>query len=657
MASAAHEITPAESSASPAPESVVVRFAGDSGDGMQLTGGQFTLSTALAGNDLATFPDFPAEIRAPQGTLFGVSAFQINFGSTAIETAGDQPDVLVAMNPAALKVNLDALKPGGLIIADQGEFTDRNLAKAKYDADPLTDGSLGKWQLMALNISQLTLDAVKPFGLGNKEALRCKNMWTLGLALWMFDRDRQPLIDWLKAKFAKAPTLAEANIAALNAGHAFGETAELSGPMKQHAIPAAPVEAGLYRTVTGAEAVSLGLVAGAQLAGIPMFFGGYPITPASAILHQLARMKEYGVTTFQAEDEIAAIASAIGASYAGQLGVTSSSGPGIALKTEAIGLAIMTELPLVIVNSQRGGPSTGLPTKTEQSDLYQAVYGRNGDAPMPVISARSAADCFEVAIEAVRIATEYMTPVMLLTDGYIANAAEPWKVPDISSFEPFPVRFLEDAPAEGFRPYARDNKGARPWVKPGTPGLLHRIGGIEKAQGTGNIDYSPANHQAMTDARRDKVANVRVPDQEVALGETSGKLAVVGWGSTFGPIHQAVRRARARGLDVSHIHIRHIWPMPANLAVLLRGFEHILVPEMNTGQLKTVLRDQFLVDARPLNKVSGQPFRIAEIEAAIEAALGGRVGGELHADRDQLPEPQSGHDDGSLHGRRSPQSA
>ena len=657
MASAAHEITPAEASANPAPESVVVRFAGDSGDGMQLTGGQFTLSTALAGNDLATFPDFPAEIRAPQGTLFGVSAFQINFGSTAIETAGDQPDVLVAMNPAALKVNLDALKPGGLIIADEGEFTDRNLAKAKYDANPLADGSLGKWQVMALNISQLTLDAVKPFGLGNKEALRCKNMWTLGLALWMFDRDRQPLVDWLKSKFAKAPTLAEANIAALNAGHAFGETAELSGPMKQHAIPAAPVEPGLYRTVTGAEAISLGLIAGAQLAGIPMFFGGYPITPASAILHQLSRLKEYGVTTFQAEDEIAAIASAIGASYAGQLGVTSSSGPGIALKTEAIGLAIMTELPLVIVNSQRGGPSTGLPTKTEQSDLYQAVYGRNGDAPMPVIAARSAADCFEVAIEAVRIATEYMTPVMLLTDGYIANAAEPWKVPDISRFEPFPVRFLEETPADGFRPYARDNKGARPWVKPGTPGLLHRIGGIEKAAGTGNIDYSPANHQAMTDARRDKVANVRVPDQEVELGNSSGKLAVVGWGSTFGPIHQAVRRARARGLDVSHIHIRHIWPMPANLAVLLRGFEHILVPEMNTGQLKTVLRDQFLVDARPLNKVSGQPFRIAEIEAAIERALGGQVGGELRADRDQLPEPQSGHDDGSLREHRSPQSA
>ncbi|OJV29342.1 2-oxoacid:acceptor oxidoreductase subunit alpha [Sphingomonas sp. 67-36] len=622
MATAAHQVTPEEASAHPPAESVVVRFAGDSGDGMQLTGGQFTLSTALAGNDLATFPDFPAEIRAPQGTLFGVSAFQINFGSTEIDTAGDEPDVLVAMNPAALKTNLASLKQGGLIIADEGEFNDRNLAKAKYDANPLEDDSLARWQLMKLNISQLTLDAVKPFGLGNKEALRCKNMWTLGLALWMFDRDRAPLIDWLKAKFAKAPTLAEANIAALNAGHAYGETAELAGPMKQHHVPAAPAEPGLYRTITGAESISLGLVAGAQLAELPMFFGGYPITPASAILHHLSRLKEFGVTTFQAEDEIAAIASAIGASYAGQLGVTSSSGPGVALKGEAIGLAIMTELPLVIVNSQRGGPSTGLPTKTEQSDLYQAVYGRNGDAPMPVIAARSAADCFEVAIEAVRIATQYMTPVMLLTDGYIANAAEPWKVPDTSALEPFPVTFLDEAPAGGFLPYARDEKGARPWVKPGTPGLLHRIGGIEKAAGTGNIDYSPSNHQLMTNARRDKVAGIRVPDQTVEVGETSGKLAVVGWGSTFGPIHQAVRRARRKGLDVSHIHLRHIWPLPANLGPLLKSYERILVPEMNTGQLKTVLRDQFLVDARPLNKVSGQPFRIAEIEAAIEQALG-----------------------------------
>jgi 2-oxoglutarate ferredoxin oxidoreductase subunit alpha len=621
MATAVTEITTQESLANPPSQSVVVRFAGDSGDGMQLTGGQFTLSTALAGNDLATFPDFPAEIRAPQGTLFGVSAFQINFGSDEIDTAGDAPDVLVAMNPAALKTNVSALKPGGLIIADVGEFNERNLAKAKYDANPLEDGSLAKWQLVPINISQLTLEAVKPFGLGNKEALRCKNMWTLGLALWMFDRDRKPLVDWLNAKFSKKPELAEANIAALNAGHAYGETVEIGGQLRQSYVAPAPVSPGLYRTMTGAEAVAYGLVAGAQLAGLKMFFGGYPITPASSILHYLSGLKEYGVTTFQAEDEIAAIAAAIGAAYAGSLGVTSSSGPGIALKTEAIGLAIMTELPLVIINSQRGGPSTGLPTKTEQSDLYQAVYGRNGDAPLPVIAARSPGDAFECAIEACRIATQYMTPVMLLTDGYIANAAEPWKVPDVADYEPFPVSFLDHVPEGGFRPYARDNHLARPWVKPGTPGLMHRIGGIEKAQGTGNIDYSPANHQAMTDTRRDKVLGVVVPDQDVQLGEAGDALAIVGWGSTYGPIHQAVRRARARGLKVAHVHIRHIWPTPANLGDLLHGFGKVIVPEMNTGQLKTLLRDQFLVDAQPLNKVSGQPFTIAEIEAAIAEHL------------------------------------
>ncbi|MBA4163581.1 MAG: 2-oxoglutarate ferredoxin oxidoreductase subunit alpha [Erythrobacter sp.] len=605
------------------PDAVVVRFAGDSGDGMQLTGGQFTLSTALAGNDLATFPDFPAEIRAPQGTLFGVSAFQINFGSTEIDTAGDAPDVLVAMNPAALKTNVEALKPGGLIIADTGEFSKRNLEKAKYDTNPIDDGSLAKWQVLAFDISAQTIEAVKPFGLGTKDALRCKNMWTLGLALWMFDRPREPIHQWLRAKFRSKPELADANIAALDAGHAYGETAELAGPLRQTHLPPVPSEPGLYRTITGAEAVSLGLVAGAQLADLPMFFGGYPITPASAILHHLARLKEYHVTTFQAEDEIAAICAAIGASYAGQLGVTSSSGPGIALKGEAMGLAIMTELPLVIVNSQRGGPSTGLPTKTEQSDLYQAVYGRNGDAPMPVIAARSPSDAFECAIEACRIAVQYMTPVMLLTDGYIANAAEPWKVPDPASYAPFPVQFLAARnDGENLLPYKRDNKGARPWIRPGTPGLMHRIGGIEKALGTGNLDYSPANHQAMTDARQNKVLGVAVPDQEVCLGEAGGKLAVVGWGSTYGPIHQAVRRARAKGMDVSHIHVRHIWPLPANLGDLLRGFDRVLVPEMNTGQFKTVLRDQYLVDAQPLNKVSGQPFTIAELEAAIEGALG-----------------------------------
>ncbi len=607
------------------PEAVVVRFAGDSGDGMQLTGGQFTLSSALAGNDFATFPDFPAEIRAPQGTLFGVSAFQINFGSTEIDTAGDAPDVLVAMNPAALKTNVTVLKPGGLIIADSGEFTKRNLEKAKYEANPLEDGSLAKWNLLAFDISALTLESVKPFGLGNKEALRCKNMWTLGLALWMFDRDRAPLVDWLNNKFRKNPVLAEANIAALNAGHAYGETAEIGGQLhKTHLDPVA-TPAGLYRTVTGAEAVALGLVVGTQLTGLKMFFGGYPITPASSILHYLAGLKEYGVTTFQAEDEIAAIASAIGASYAGHLGVTSSSGPGIALKGEAMGLAVMTELPLVIVNSQRGGPSTGLPTKTEQSDLYQAVYGRNGDTPMPVIAARSPSDAFECAIEACRIAVQYMTPVILLTDGYIANAAEPWKVPDVAQYKPFPVEFLQEpnGPDGTLLPYARDEKGARPWIKPGTPGLMHRIGGIEKNPGTGNLDYSPAAHQAMTDARHAKVDGVArsIPAQDVCLGNTKGKLAVVGWGSTFGPIHQAVRRARAKGLDVSHVHVRHIWPLPENLGDLLRGYDKVLVPEMNTGQFKTVLRDQYLVDARPLNKTSGQPFTIAEIEAAIEGML------------------------------------
>ncbi len=642
MATQAAE-TPAQS-----PEAVVVRFAGDSGDGMQLTGGQFTLSTALAGNDLATFPDFPAEIRAPQGTLFGVSAFQINFGSREINTAGDAPDVLVAMNPAALKVNLAALKPGGLIIIDTGEFTKRNLDKAKYDVSPLEDDSLAKWDVLAFDISALTIEAVKPFGLGNKDALRSKNMWTLGLALWMFDRDRAPIEDWLKSKFKSKPEIADANIAALNAGHAYGETAELSGPMKQMSVAPVASEPGLYRTITGAESISLGLVAGAQLADLPMFFGGYPITPASAILHHLARLKEFGVTTFQAEDEIAAICASIGASYAGQLGVTSSSGPGIALKTEAMGLAIMTELPLVIVNSQRGGPSTGLPTKTEQSDLYQAIYGRNGDAPMPVISACSPGDAFECAIEACRIATQYMTPVMLLTDGYIANAAEPWKVPDPETFEPFPAKFLEasNANEEGgeLLPYKRDAKGARPWIKPGTPDLMHRIGGIEKAVDTGHIDYAPDNHQEMTDARINKVLGVDVPDQEIAEGEAGGKLVLVGWGSTYGPIRRAVGNARAKGLDVSHIHVRHIWPLPKNLGDLLKSYEHVLVPEMNTGQFKTVLRDQFLVDATPLTKTSGQPFAIAELEEAIGKYFDNipdNEGGQVRVNDDQLPSPET----------------
>ena len=609
----------------PALDSVVVRFAGDSGDGMQLTGGRFTLSTALAGNDLATFPDFPAEIRAPQGTTFGVSAFQINFGSASIETAGDAPDVLMAMNPAALKVNLADLRAGGLIIADTGAFDQRNLTKAGYAANPLEDGSLAPYQVVGLDISRLTLEAVKPFGLGNREALRCKNMWSLGLVLWMFDRSREPVIQWLKSRFGGQSQLLDANIAALNAGHAHGETAELGPALSQCRVPPAAMAPGLYRTVTGAEALALGLVAGSQLAGLPMFFGSYPITPASPILHHLARLKEYDVTTFQAEDEIAAICSAIGASYAGNLGVTSSSGPGLALKTEALGLAIVSELPLVVVNSQRSGPSTGMPTKTEQSDLYQAVYGRNGDSPLVVLAARSPSDCFEVAIEAVRLAVEFMTPVILLSDGYIANAAEPWRLPDPDALKPFAVEFYNRAPTEGrINPFQRDPQTLkRVWIKPGTPGLTHRIGGIEKSFGTGDISYEPDNHQKMTDTRKAKIDGIAdfIAEQPVSLGGAGGKLAVVGWGSTYGAIHQAVGRSRAVGKDVSHVHLRHLWPLPRNLGALLRGYERILVPEMNTGQLKTVLRDQYLVDAKPFNKVSGQPFRIAEIEAAIDQAL------------------------------------
>ncbi|MGP0060361.1 MAG: 2-oxoacid:acceptor oxidoreductase subunit alpha [Beijerinckiaceae bacterium] len=607
-------------------DSVVVRFAGDSGDGMQLTGSHFTLSTALAGNALATFPDFPAEIRAPLGTTFGVSAFQINFGSTSIETAGDAPDVLMAMNPAALKVNLADLRPGGLIIADAGAFDERNLEKAGYAVSPLEDASLAPYQLLAFDISRLTLEAVKPFKLSNREALRCKNMWALGLALWMFDRDRAPVIEWLRTKFgAKSEVLVDANIAALDAGHGYGETAEIGRPLNQVRIAPAAMAPGLYRTITGGEAIALGLVAGSQLASLPMFLGSYPITPASPILHHLARLKEYDVSTFQAEDEIAAICAAIGASYAGQLGVTSSSGPGIALKGEALGLAIISELPLVVVNCQRGGPSTGLPTKTEQSDLYQAIFGRNGDAPLVVIASRSPSDCFEVAIEAVRLAVQFMTPVILLTDGYIANAAEPWRLPDLTALQSFGVDFYDRASTEGrINPYERDPETLkRVWIKPGTTGLTHRIGGIEKGFTTGDISYEPANHQKMTDTRKAKIDGIAdfIPEQEVSLGAPGGKLAVVGWGSTFGAIQQAVRRARVRGADVSHIHLRYLWPLPRNLGDLLRSYERIIVPEMNTGQLKTVLRDQYLVDAKPINKVSGQPFRIAEIEAAIDQAL------------------------------------
>ncbi len=605
-------------------ESAVVRFAGDSGDGMQLTGSQFTLATALAGNDLATFPDFPAEIRAPVGTTYGVSAFQINFGGRTIRTAGDALDVLVAMNPAALKVNRADVKPGALVIVDSGAFTAKNFAKAHYQANPLEDGSLDAYRVMEVDMSAATEKAVEGHGLSKKEALRCKNMWALGLVYWMFGRDRQPTVDWLESKFAAKPEIANANIAALNAGHAYGETAELPTGVRTYSVPAAKLPAGLYRNVTGTEALAWGLVAGCKLARLPMTFCSYPITPASQLLHSLAGLKSFNVTTFQAEDEIAAACAAIGASYAGSLGVTSSSGPGIALKTEALGLAISVELPLVVVNSQRGGPSTGLPTKTEQSDLFQAVWGRNGDAPLAVLAARSPQDCFEVAIEAVRLATRYMTPVMLLTDGYLANASEPWRIPSLSDYEAFPVSFHEEP--EGFQPFARDAETlARVWAKPGTPGLMHRIGGIEKDYDSGNISYDPANHQRMTDVRADKIAGIArdIPEQGIEQGEAGGRLAVVGWGSTYGPISRAVANLRAEGADVSHVHLRHIWPLPANLEALLGGFDKLLVPEMNHGQLVKLLRAETLLPCAGLSKVSGKPFKIAELETAIRATLEG----------------------------------
>ncbi|HYR30662.1 MAG TPA: 2-oxoacid:acceptor oxidoreductase subunit alpha, partial [Gemmatimonadales bacterium] len=548
-------------------EHAVIRFAGDSGDGMQITGSQFTVETALAGNDLATFPDFPAEIRAPAGTTFGVSAFQIQFGSTDVLTAGDELDVLVAMNPAALTVNLRDLRVGGTVVADLAAFNERNLLKAGYTANPLEDDTLAPYQVLKLDITKLTADAVQAFGLSSKEAHRCRNMWALGLMLWMYGRERQATIEWLERKFAKTPPIARANIAAVNAGHAFGETAEMPADIVGYTVAKADVKPGLYRTVTGTEALAWGLLAGMRSAGLErMLFSGYPITPASALLHTLAALKQYGVVTFQAEDEIAAIGAAIGASYAGSLGVTSSSGPGIALKTEMLGLAIATELPLVVIDSQRAGPSTGMPTKTEQSDRFQAVLGRNADSPLIVLAAASAGDCFEVAIEAVRLATKYMTPVILLTDGYLAHAAEPWLIPDIDALPGFPVTFRTD-PA-GFHPYLRDAKTlARAWAVPGTPGLAHRIGGIEKSYDTGHISYDPDNHQQMTRVRAAKVAGVAadIPRQGVALGKEGGALAVVGWGSTYGPIHQAVKEARADGLDVSHVHLRYVSPFPRNL--------------------------------------------------------------------------------------------
>jgi len=600
-------------------DTVVIRFAGDSGDGMQVTGSQFTLETALAGSDFSTFPDFPAEIRAPAGTTFGVSAFQIHFGGTDVMTPGDAVDVLVAMNPAALTVDLKDLKVGGTVIVDTAAFTERNLGKAGYAKNPLDDGSLARYQVLKFDITKQTAEAVKPFGLSSREAHLCRNMWALGLLLWMYGRERVATLEWLKRKFAKKPGIAEANVAALNAGHAFGETAEMPEHLVGYVVPKAQVLPGRYRTVSGTEGLAWGLVAGMRAAGIDkMVFAGYPITPASALLHTLANLRAYGVVTFQAEDEIAASGAALGAAYAGALGVTSSSGPGIALKTEMLGLAIATELPLVVIDSQRAGPSTGMPTKTEQSDLFQAVHGRNADAPLAVLSAATTTDCFDVAIEAVRLATKYMTPVIILTDGYLAHAAEPWRIPQAADLPRFPVSYRIDP--EGFHPFLRNPETlARPWVKPGTPQLEHRIGGLEKDYDSGHISYDPDNHARMTKARADKIAGIArdIPLQDVTLGEDHGPLAVVGWGSTFGPIYQAVKIARDEGRDVAHIHVRYLSPFPRNLGDLLKRYDRVLVPEMNNGQLVKLLRAEYLTPAEPLGKVTGKPFRVTEIVQMI----------------------------------------
>ncbi len=610
-------------------DSVVIRFAGDSGDGMQLTGTQFSTATALMGNDLATFPDFPAEIRAPAGTTYGVSGFQVHFADHDILTPGDAPDVLVAMNPAALKVNLGNLKRGGLLIVNTGAFTKANLSKAGYvnGENPLEDGSLDAYRVLAIDITRRTIDTVREFNLGAKEASRCKNMWTLGLMFWIFGRDRQPTIEWLRQKFASKPELAEANIAALNAGHIYGESAELPSNIGIYRVPSAHLEPGEYRNIDGNQATAWGLVAGAKLAGIPLFYGSYPITPASSLLHNLAKLKGYGVTTFQAEDEIAAVCAAIGAGFGGALGVTGTSGPGVALKTEAIGLAIATELPLVVCDVQRGGPSTGLPTKTEQSDLLQAVWGRNGDAPLCVLAAATPGDCFWMAIEAVRIATKYMTPVILLTDGYLANGAEPWKIPSFKDLQPFPVRFYEGDP-EGFHPFLRSPETlGRVWVRPGTKGLQHRIGGLEKHEHSGNISYDPANHHAMVKLRAQKIRNIAsdLPEVTLEVGEPGDDLVVVGWGSTYGAIKQAVQELRGAGKRVAHLHLRHLSPLPSGLRDLLEGFAEIMVPEMNNGQLNRLLRAELGVDAHGFDKIAGQPFQIAELVDEIERRLQGQT--------------------------------
>ncbi len=602
---------------------VVIRFAGDSGDGMQLTGSEFAKAAAEAGNDISTFPDFPAEIRAPAGSLFGVSGFQLHFSSSEIYTPGDAPDVLVVMNPAALKTNLRDLVEGGTLIVNTGAFIEANLKKASYTTNPLEDGSLDKWKVHAVDISHLTLSALDDSELSTKEKGRAKNFFALGLVFWMYGREIEPEIRRIHQQFAKNPSFGEANVKVFKAGYHYGETAEVFQTV--YKVPPATFAPGMYRNITGNEAIAIGLVVGAELAGKKLFYSGYPITPASSILHALAKYKNFGTLTFQAEDEIAAIGAALGAAYGGSVAVTASSGPGIALKGEAIGLGIMTELPLVIVNVQRGGPSTGLPTKTEQSDLFQAIYGRNGEAPIPVLAAKSPGDTFYCAVEAVKIATRYMVPVMLLSDGYIANGSEPWPLPNLATLPRFDVHHRTDP--NNYFVYQRDPKTlARDWVIPGTPGLEHRIGGIEKDALTGNISYAPENHEKQTRVRAEKIQRVAQDIGELDLaGAPAGDVLVIGWGGTYGALRQAQQALATQGKKISHAHLRWLSPLEPGLAKIIRNFKHVLVAELNMGQLRTVLRAEFLVDAVGLNKIQGQPFKVREVITAVEKLIGGTV--------------------------------
>ncbi|WP_428261878.1 2-oxoacid:acceptor oxidoreductase subunit alpha [Haliangium sp.] len=603
-------------------EKVVIRFAGDSGDGMQLTGTEFTKAAAVAGNDISTFPDFPAEIRAPAGSLAGVSGFQLHFSSTEIHTPGDTPDVLVVMNPAAFKTNVGELAEGGILIVNTGAFVDGNLKKAGYDHNPLDDETLAqRYRLHSIDISQLTMAALEDTDLSTKEKGRCKNFFALGLLFWMYSRDPAGEIDNIQGKFGKKPRLAEANIKVFKAGYHYGETAEVFQDVYE--VAAADFKPGTYRNITGNEATSLGLLAAAHIAGKQLFYSGYPITPASSILHYVSRYKNYGAVTIQVEDEIAAVGAAIGGAYGGSLAVTASSGPGIALKGEGIGLAVITELPLVIVSVQRGGPSTGLPTKTEQADLLQTLFGRNGEAPLPVLAAKTPGDCFYCAVEAARIAIKYMTPVMLLTDGYLANGAEPWPLPNIDALPEIKVEHRSDP--DGYQVYKRNpDTLARDWVIPGTAGLEHRIGGLEKDFLSGNVSYDPENHERMIHIRAEKVDRVVQDMGPLDLaGDETGDVLVVGWGGTFGALRQAVGLLRAQGKKVSHVHLRWLHPMNPNLEPLLRGFQHVLVPELNMGQLRFVLRGKYLVDAKGLNKVQGQPFKVQEIVSAVQRLLSG----------------------------------